>query len=179
MDDETDWRKQLLVGLGVLVIVAVLIGGIVSVIAIKAADVAGIGSAPASTTGGVTFPSPDPTTPTSEQPTTPTAPSGSTPPTQTAPPPKAGIKLTANPAQAGTYQRVNLTGTYPGATSGTSLEVQRREGASWVNFASVSASVNAGTFATWIETGQPGANRFRVYDAGAGKASNIVTVQIS
>ena len=42
MDDETDWRKQLLVGLGVLVIVALLIGGVVGVIAIKAADVAGI-----------------------------------------------------------------------------------------------------------------------------------------
>ena len=43
MDDETDWRKQLLVGLGVLVIVALLVGGVVGVIAIKAADVAGIG----------------------------------------------------------------------------------------------------------------------------------------
>src|SRR6476620_11693219 len=162
MDDEPDWRKQLLVGLGVLVIVAALVGGIVSVIAIKAADVAGIGSAPSTTSGRLTFPTPDPTTKTTEAPTTPTTPAGSTPPTTTARPPRAaGIRLTASPAQARTYQRVNLTGTYAGAAPGTSLQVQRREGTSWVDFASVSASVNAGTFATWIETGQPGETRFR------------------
>ena len=180
MDDESDWRKQLLVGLGVLVIVALLVGGIVGVIAIKAADVAGIGSTPSSDTGGLTFPTYQPTRSTSEEPSTPDVPTGSTPPTEAGPGTEnAGIRLTATPSDAGTYQRVNLTGTYTGAPPGTSLEVQRREGASWASFASVSASVNAGRFATWIETGQPGPNRFRMFDAGADKASNVVTVTIS
>ena len=47
MDDETDWRKQLLVGLGVLVAVGALIGGIVALVSIKAADYAGIGGSTA------------------------------------------------------------------------------------------------------------------------------------
>jgi hypothetical protein len=178
-EEESDWRKQLLVGLGVLVVVALLVGGVVGVIAIKAADVAGIGSTPSSDSGGLTFPTFKPTKQTTEQPTTPAAPTGSTPPTGTGDPSKAGIKLTATPTSAGTYQRVNLTGTYNGAAPGTSLQVQRREGASWASFASVTASVNAGRFATWIETGQPGPNRFRMFDAGTGKASNSVTVTIS
>ena len=42
MDDETDWQRQLLVGLAVLVAVGALIGGIVALISIKAADYAGI-----------------------------------------------------------------------------------------------------------------------------------------
>lgn len=179
MDDESDWRKQLLVGLGVLVIVALLVGGIVGVIALKAADVAGIGNPPSSDSESITFPTYKPTSqPTQSQQTEPDVPTGSTPPTETAQP-RAGIKLDANPTEARTYQRVNLTGTYQGASPGTSLQVQRREGTSWANFASVTASVNAGEFATWIETGQPGANRFRVFDADSGKASNVVVVTIS
>ena len=71
-----------------------------------------------------------------------------------------------------------LTGTYAGAAPGTSLQVQRRQGTTWTNFSTVTASVNAGQFSTWIETGQPGPNRFRMFDAGASKASNIVVVQI-
>jgi hypothetical protein len=179
-EQESDWRKQLLVGLGVLVIVALLVGGIVGVIAIKAADVAGIGSTPSSDSGGITFPTFKPTKQTTQdQPTTPANPTGSTPPTQTNQGPKnSRIKLTATPSNASTYQRINLTGTYTGAAPGTSLQVQRREGASWAGFASVSASVNAGRFATWIETGQPGPNRFRMFDAGSGKSSNVVTVTI-
>jgi hypothetical protein len=181
MDDETDWRKQLLVGLGVLVIVALLIGGVVGVIAIKAADVAGIDGSTSTKKDDerVTFPT---FTPTSSDETssssTPSGPTGSTPPTTSAQPPQSGIKLTASPSQAGTYQRVNLTGTYAGAAPGTSLQVQRRQGTTWTNFSTVTASVNAGQFSTWIETGQPGPNRFRMFDAGAGKASNIVVVQI-
>ena len=136
MDDESDWRKQLLVGLGVLVIVALLVGGVVGVIAIKAADVAGIGGTPPSDTGGITFPSFTPTkSPETSSSSTPSAPTGSTPPTTSAgPPKKSGIKLTASPTEAGTYQRVNLTGTYTGATPGTSLQVQRRQGTTWTSF---------------------------------------------
>lgn len=178
MDDETDWRRQLLVGFAVLVIVALLVGGIVGIIAIKAADVAGIGSTPSSDSGKVTFPTVTSTKKSTNSPTTPAGPTGSTPPTQTSQPPDSGITLIASPAQAGTYQRVNLTGTYPGAAQGTSVQVQRREGAAWADFPT-SATVSGGRFATYIETGHPGPNRFRVFDAGASMASNIVVVQIS
>lgn len=179
MDDEGDWRKQLLVGLGVLVIAALLVGGVVGVIAIKAADVAGIGETPSSNSGGrLTFPTFKKTSqPSSTEPTTPQAPTGSTPPTTSAKPPKTGIELTASPTQAGTYQRVDLSGTYSGASPGTSLQVQRREGSAWVDFPT-SATVNGGQFGTYIETGHPGPNRFRVFDAATSMASNVVTVQI-
>ena len=181
MDDESDWRKQLLFGLGVLVVVAALVGGIIGVIAIKAADVAGIGSTtPADTS--ISFPTPTKATRTSSAPTTgstqstgPTAPTGSTPPTT--PRQRQGIKLSAAPSQAKTYQRINLTGTYQ-APPGTTLQVQRREGSSWVDFPTT-ASVSGGTFATYIETGRQGPNRFRMFDSSAGKASNAVTIQVS
>ncbi len=179
MDDESDWRKQLLVGLAVLVIVALLIGGVVGVIAIKAADVAGIGSTPSSDTGGITFPTFKTTSKTPQDTsTTPGDATGSTPPTTSPHQQRSGIRLTASPSQAGTYQRVNLTGTYPGAGPGTSLQVQRREGTAWVDFPT-SATVSGGKFSTYVETGRPGPNRFRVFDGGASRASNIVVVQIS
>lgn len=180
MDDESDWRKQLLIGGLVLVVVALLIGGIVGVVAIKAADVAGLGATQAPETGGVSFPTPGKPTKSgpSEQPTTPAAPTGSTPPTETGQPQQQqGIRLTATPGQAGTYERVSLTGTYR-APPGTSLQVQRKEGAAWVDFPT-SASVDGGQFSTYIETGQAGPNLFRVIDSGAGRSSNVVTVRIS
>jgi hypothetical protein len=177
MDDESDWLKQLLVGMAVLVIVALLVGGIVGLIAVKAANVAGIGTTPAPDTS-FAFPTPSRTQPTTQtsptRQTTPVPTTGSTP--RRHPRQRSGITLTVSPIQAGVYERVNLTGTYQ-APSGTSLQVQRREGASWVDFPT-SASVNGGTFATYIQTGHPGQNRFRVVDSATGKASNIVTVQI-
>ncbi len=180
MDDENDWRRQLLFGLGVLVVVAVLVGGIIGVIAIKAADVAGIGSTtPADTS--IFFPTPTKPTkgsgPTSTQSTesAPTQPTGSTPPTTT-PRQRQGITLSVSPTTAKTYQRINLTGSYQ-APPGTTLQVQRKEGSTWADFPTT-ANVSGGTFATYIETGRQGPNRFRMFDAGAGKASNVVTVQI-
>ncbi len=179
MDDESDWRRQLLFGLGVLVVVAALVGGIIGVIAIKAADVAGIGSTtPADTS--ISFPTS--TTkgsgPTSTQSTEsePTQPTDSTPPTRT-PRQRQGITLSVSPTTARTYQRINLTGSYQ-APPGTTLQVQRKEGSAWADFPTT-ASVSGGTFATYIETGRQGPNLFRMFDAGAGKASNVVTVQIS
>ena len=42
-DEETPWTRQLLVAVGALVAVAVVIGGVVSVVALGAARVSGIG----------------------------------------------------------------------------------------------------------------------------------------
>ncbi len=115
-----------------------------------------------------TTPTPEPTT--AEPPTTrPTRPPGDSPLT--------AIQLSASPQSAGTYDRVNLSGSYPSA-EGTTLQVQRYEFGAWVDFPT-SATVSGGTFSTYIQTGRSGLNRFRVLDTSTGRASNVVTVSIS
>src|SRR3954463_4147953 len=49
VDDESDWQRQVLVGLVVLVTVGAIVGGIVALITIKAADLAGIDDTAANT----------------------------------------------------------------------------------------------------------------------------------
>lgn len=195
MDENSPVRNQLLVGIGVILAAALLVGGVVSLVALKAADVAGIDEANTGNGGnqgpplglGTNSRPPDPTS----EPTT-SAPSSATPQTTSAPttpteptkptktrkpkPPKV-ITLDASPQSAGTYERVNLTGTYRRG-EGATLQVQRMEGGAWADFPT-DAYVSGGTFSTYIETGQGGPNRFRVVDTATGKASNVVTVQIS
>lgn len=179
MDDDNDWRKQLLVGAAVLVVVGLLVGGIVALIALKAADVAGLGHTPAPQTGIVIPTKNTPASPKGTgEPDVPTTEPGSTAPTKKHHRHRnTGIRLTASPDQASTYQRVNLTGTYASGT-GATLQVQRLEGGNWVDFPT-SASVNGGTFSTYVETGRSGPNKFRVFDASSGRASNVVTVVIT
>jgi hypothetical protein len=55
--------------------------------------------------------------------------------------------------------------------------VQRREGASWNAFPT-SATVRGGTFRTYVASGRPGPNEFRVVDRRRGLASNIVTFRV-
>ncbi len=180
MDENTSWQKQLLVGVGLLVVVGLLVGGVIGVVALKAADVAGVGE----TQGPETGPPPGlgPTTPGQTTESTATNDAGTQPGTTTTSetstrrPPQRQIVLTASPQQAATYQRVNLSGTYR-AGEGTTLQVQREQGGTWADFPT-SASVSGGTFATYIETGQTGPNRFRVIDTSSGRASNVVTVRI-
>jgi hypothetical protein len=68
-------------------------------------------------------------------------------------------------------------GSYPGG-NGTTLQVQRREGGSWAAFPT-SATVDDGTFRTYVESGQPGPNAFRVVDPARGQASNVVVFTVS
>lgn len=192
MDENSPVRNQLMVGIGVLLAVALLIGGIVGLVAIKAADVAGLGggndgggdadTGPPVGLGTNTPPSESvsPTDTTSGAPTT-TAPTGPTTPTETSTttrrPREPAISLRADPSQAGTYERVNLTGTYRRG-EGAVLQVQRRlPGESWTDFPT-DASVSGGSFTTYIETGQTGANEFRMIDTASGRTSNTVTVRI-
>ena len=49
-DEDAPWTRQLLVALGVLVAVALVIGGVVSVVALGAANVSGIDNARPSAT---------------------------------------------------------------------------------------------------------------------------------
>jgi hypothetical protein len=183
MDDETNWQRQLLVGLTVLVAVGALIGGIVALISIKAADYAGIDGDQATTspsTGRWSEPSED-EPPSDDEPsepaTTEEAPSTPTPSTATKKPQDKGITLVATPTTVSTYGRINLSGTYTGG-AGTTLQVQRMEGGQWVDFPT-SATVNGRTFATYVETGRPGPNKFRVKAIGESKTSNPVTVRVT
>jgi hypothetical protein len=181
-DEDVPWTRQLAVGVGVLVAVALVIGGVMSIVALGAAKVTGLGDAHASATAqpSLYFPSDDPTTTPdaypdpdgSDQPSpSPSSESPSAEPTQKT----RAITLQAFPQQVLPNERINLTGVYQ-AGEGARLQVQRFENG-WVDFP-VSTSVSGGSFTTYIYTGRSGPNRFRVIDKEADKASNPVRVTV-
>jgi hypothetical protein len=87
------------------------------------------------------------------------------------------ILLRASTSRAASYENVTLSGRYLGA-NGTTLQVQRREGGAWAQFPT-SATVDGGTFSTFVASGQPGRNEFRVVDPGTGRTSNVVAFTVS
>jgi hypothetical protein len=180
-DEDLHWTKQLLIVLVALAAVALVIGGVVSVIALGAAKVTGLDDArPAPTTRPSLFiPSDEPTTRPQAFPD-PEGLGGSASParpsqTDADKPQKRAIRLTASPRRASANERIDLTGRYRGG-NGRRLQVQRFEGR-WVDFP-VSASVRYGSFRTYIFTGRVGPNRFRMLDERSGRASNEVRVVI-
>ena len=90
---------------------------------------------------------------------------------------KKQISLQAGEASVSPMGRIDLTGTYPGG-EGAVLNVQKFSNGSWQDFYSISASVTNGTFATYIQTGTPGVNRFRMIDSDSQRTSNEVKVTI-
>ncbi len=86
------------------------------------------------------------------------------------------ISLSASLTEVGPMEPIDLTGTYPGG-EGAILQVQQFENGQWDDFP-VTVSVAGETFSTFIQTGQPGANRFRVVDTDSGAKSNEVRVKI-
>jgi len=186
LNDEDNGRlKSVLIGLGALLGVSLLIGAVVSAVALGVADVAGFGgdepqtqATAAETTLVIPSPSPSP----SDGPTEPKEPASTDEPpepeqpeTTKSEPARREITLSASPTRVSTFERINLEGSYrdaPGAT----LQVQRFEGG-WADFPT-SVTVEGGTFATYVESGQTGPNRFRVIDNSNGEASNPVTVNV-
>jgi hypothetical protein len=120
---------------------------------------------------------PSPTTSAAATPTHKTSKPKPTPTRSNKPRPAGLIELHASTSSASTYERVTLSGSYPGG-NGTTLQVQRREGGSWAAFPT-SATVDDGTFRTYVESGQPGPNAFRVVDPARGQASNVVVFTVS
>ena len=183
-DEDAPWTRQLLVGLGALVGVALVIGVVIGVVALGAAHVTGLSSAKPHTTQAphLVMPTGDPTT-TPETFPDPAQPSGASKPSpssisSTAPPHKTrtrAISLQAYPAKVRPGERINFTGVYARG-EGRSLQVQRFEGG-WQDFP-VSASVSGGQFNTYLTTSRTGMTRFRVLDKTSGKASNAVRVRI-
>ena len=183
-DDESRWGRQLLVVLGVLVAVALVIGGVVSVIALGAAKVTGLDSAQTKATRkpSLFIPSDKPTVGLDEYP----APSSKTPSSQAGadasasdrprPKKKPGITLQAFPQQVSAGQRINLTGVYQGG-EGARLQVERFEAGRWSDFP-VGASVSGGQFTTYVTTSRSGKQQFRVVDPLSDKVSNPVKVTV-
>ncbi len=168
--------RALLVVLGLAVLVGVIFA-VVSVTLLKSSGI--LSQANPSNEHSKLIPqSSSPATPTSTEPsTTQPAQTSTGLKTTTSPHPHRTIQLTANPTAAGTYERINLVGSYHGTSSPT-LQVQRFEGGQWVDFPTT-ASVSGGQFSTYIETGHTGVNRLRVVDPSTGQSSNVVEVNIS
>ena len=97
-------------------------------------------------------------------------------PSASATPDAPPIVLTASPSQVGSFERINLTGSFP-TGDGSILQVQRKESGRWVDFA-VTASVQGGDFATYVQTSRPGTNVWRMKDTDSGAVSNVVRVQV-
>lgn len=91
--------------------------------------------------------------------------------------PKKVISLSASQTTVSPMEQIDLTGTYPGG-EGAILQVQRFEGGTWEDFP-VTATVSNQTFATYVQTGQSGVQRFRVLDTSTDKPSNEVRVTVS
>ena len=125
------------------------------------------------------LPMPEKTTPSEAPSSAPTLTAASEPtgPVRTTQTPETGISLQAGQTRVGSMQRIDLTGTYP-AGEGAVLQVQRATGPdTWVDFP-VTVTVSGGTFSTYVQTGQPGPNRFRVIDTDTEQASNEVTITV-
>lgn len=97
--------------------------------------------------------------------------------TGSAPPSGATSIVLSSPQTAvAPMEQIDLTGTYAGG-EGAVLQVQRFEVDDWQDFP-VTASVSGGAFSTYIQTSQPGPNRFRMADTDTGATSNEVIVEI-
>jgi len=87
------------------------------------------------------------------------------------------ISLSAAQTSVAPMQQIDLSGVYQGG-EGAILQVQRFEGGSWTNFPATPVSVSNQAFSTYVLTGQPGVQRFRMLDTGSGKPSNEVRVTV-
>jgi hypothetical protein len=183
--DDPHKREQVYATLGVVVVLALIVGGVMAGIAYGVAHVAGLtgGSDPVPAAGPAA-----PATsayaaasPSSAAPATPAASASASPSASTSPGARrhdrhGAIALTAHPRRVAQMGRISLDGRYGGG-AGQVLQVQRREAGRWSSFP-VTITVRGGTFHSWVASGRSGVNRFRVVDIRAGKASNPVAVTV-
>lgn len=87
------------------------------------------------------------------------------------------ITLQAGQTAVGNFDRIDLSGVYPGG-EGAILQVQRKLGGTWQDFLSVDAAVSGGQFETYVQTGQLGVQKFRMRDTTSGITSNVVSVTV-
>lgn len=181
-----DENRPVLAGLLALVGVAVAVGLVAAVTVVAGAHMLGLGGGHAAAVAGegdatLVVPRPQKTQPASGPSITlgsgPTSSGPTNTPRPTIRTPKKQISLQAGETSVAPMGRIDLTGTYPGG-EGAVLNVQKFSNGSWQDFYSISATVTNGTFSTYIQTGTPGLNRFRVIDSDTHLASNEVKVTI-
>jgi hypothetical protein len=88
------------------------------------------------------------------------------------------ITLVAAKASVAPMENITLTGSYPDG-EGAVIQVQRKSGSHWVDFPVPGVAVTGGRFSTYIQTGQPGAQSFRVIDVATHRTSNVVQITVS
>lgn len=86
------------------------------------------------------------------------------------------ITLQAGQTAVGNFERIDLTGLYPGG-EGAILQVQRFENGQWTDF-DATVSVSGGQFTTYVQSAQTGVNKFRVIDNATGETSNPISVTV-
>jgi hypothetical protein len=182
---KADEDRPVVFGLVALLAVAVAVGLVASLVFVVGAHVLGLSGGHAAVVAGdhgatLDVPKPVKTQPASGPSITlgssPTSDATNSPP-PTIEKPKKRISLQSGQTSVSPMGRIDLTGTYPGG-EGAVLNVQKFSNGSWQDFYSISATVTNGTFSTYIQTGTPGLNRFRVIDSDTRLASNEVRVRI-
>lgn len=185
---DQDDKHPILAGLVALVAVAVAVGLVLGVVTLAATHVLGIGgksSAAASSGASLYLPTPSPTdTPSDPLVTLSVDPSETAQPSETpsastkSAKPDKKITLQSSQVQAAPMQLFDLTGVYPGG-EGAILRLQRKTaGSGWEDFGIPDVAVSGGQFATQVQTGRTGAQKFRMKDIDSGALSNVVTVTI-
>lgn len=86
------------------------------------------------------------------------------------------ISLSSGQQAVDVFGQIDLIGQYADG-DGRVLQVERYEGDAWVEF-NATVAVTAGTFSTFVQSGQTGPNRFRMVDSSDGTRSNPVTVRV-
>lgn len=177
-------ERPVLTGLTALIGVGILVGLFLGGAALAATHVLGIddggNSARSTTEESMYLPKPSKTqSPSGPLITLPPDPNGTSVPSDeptTETTPDKAISLSAGQTAVGPMGQIDLTGVYPGG-EGAILQVQRFQGGTWIDFP-VTASVSNETFGTYVQTSQPGRNRFRVVDTDTGLESNEVRVTV-
>jgi hypothetical protein len=183
-DVSADEQRPVITGLLALVAVAVVVGLVTGLAFLAGAHVLGLGGGHAAVAGdaGATMYLPKPEkTKASDGPSITLGSDPTSGSSQSSSPsirkPKKQISLQAGETTVAPMGRIDLTGTYPGG-EGAVLNVQKFSNGSWQDFYSISASVTNATFSTYIQTGTPGKNRFRMIDSDTKLTSNEVKVTI-
>lgn len=176
--DDEDTRPELASVVLKVLGVAVAIGLVIGIGAWVLVKAVGLDSPDTTGTSGAAQPlTPLPTTalPSPSESDSPSGGESELPPLPSLPA-SGDLFLSAAPVIVDPMERINLTGQWPGHDN-EGLLVQRFEGGQWTDFG-VQVRVNVGTFETYVMTGRPGDQRFRVYDPDTRTASNPVTVTV-
>lgn len=187
---EQDDQHPVAYGLVALAGVGVVVGLILGLAALAGARVMGVSEPETTSTdageASMYLPKPEPTKP-DKGPQLTLAPGQEAPPSssedskpeksKSPAKPSKKISLSAGQTSVSPMEQIDLTGVYPGG-EGAILQVQRFEGGGWTNFPASPVSVSNQTFSTYVQTGQPGVQRFRMLDTGSGKPSNQVKVNV-